>query len=58
MKQRFYIHCPTCMTRMVRTGYKEVIGRATDHARVHRREYQCGNCGRLWMYDELRKLVS
>ena len=57
---RFYVHCPNCHTRMVRTGKKEEVGTGSDFGRkikLYEREYECPNCERVWVYDEVRNWI-
>lgn len=47
---RYYLHCPECGTRMIRTG-EEVEG-APDS-----REYKCPGCGSFFAYSEQSKAI-
>jgi uncharacterized protein with PIN domain len=54
---RYYI-CPTCRTRMVRTGNKERIDVGISTVRLYKREYQCPRCGQFWIRDENRNWMQ
>ena len=54
-----YIHCPDCKVRMKRTGKKELIDSPTIvRGKLYDREYECPNCGRVLIHDELRNSIS
>jgi len=53
MMKRYYMTCPDCHTRMVRTGKKEKEYRIEGQL-VYRREYGCKNCGTTRIHSESR----
>jgi predicted RNA-binding Zn-ribbon protein involved in translation (DUF1610 family) len=50
--KKYYMSCPNCGIRMRRTGEK-----AEEEYGCYRREYECPNCGRFWIYSEYRNLI-
>jgi hypothetical protein len=55
-KTRYYISCPVCRCRMVRTGNKEIETLSIDNEKIYRREYRCNRCGNIRWYSESRNM--
>jgi phage terminase large subunit GpA-like protein len=53
-QQRYYVSCPDCRTRMVRTGKKVKEYRSLYETWVYKREYKCPGCSLVIGYSESR----
>ena len=53
-QQRYYVSCPDCRTRMVRTGKKIKEDRSLDGIWIYKREYECPGCRLVIGYSESR----
>ena len=51
---KYYMACPNCRTRMVRTGKKIKEDRSLDGIWTYKREYQCPGCSLIIGYSEYR----
>ena len=49
---RYYLNCPECRTRMIRTGEKVEENYDINGLPIYRREYKCPGCGRFFIYSE------
>jgi len=54
----YYVSCPDCRTRMKRTGKKQKEQEALSGDWLYQREYKCGDCGRFFVYSELKNWIS
>jgi hypothetical protein len=52
-----YIHCPSCRTRMKKTGKKKVIRWDLNDKPIYQWQYECPNCGRIGDYDKKRNVM-
>jgi len=56
-RNRYYITCPDCYTRMVRTGKNLVEKIGMNDEKIYSREYYCSNCGLIISYSESRNMI-
>ena len=56
MPRRYYVACPDCRTRMVRTGRRTGQQRSREGRMLYTREYQCPGCARVRLYSESSSL--
>ncbi len=55
MRKKYYLHCPDCKTRMIKTGEKAARYSVGD-VTLNVREYKCPYCTQYFLYDETRNL--
>ena len=57
---KYYLQCPDCGVRMVRTGKKIEVAPAVrdrEPTWLYRIEYKCPNCGSFFIYSEDRNAI-
>ena len=53
----YYLQCENCKKRLVRTG-KKAQKRETRSGWFYIREFECPDCGRVYIFDEDKKTIA